>query len=88
MKEDYQKAFKKSTLFFLPNPAPFNGQSYQKQKEPGTRDQSLFRLRNKFKKIPLLVTYYLTKFGDVYKVVFALFRKLHLQIYASQFMTS
>ena len=31
-KEDYQKALKKSTLFFLPNPVPFNGQSYQKQK--------------------------------------------------------
>ena len=26
MKEDYQKPFKKSTLFFLPNPVPFNGQ--------------------------------------------------------------
>ena len=65
MKEDYQKALKKSTLFFLPNPVPFNGQSYQKQKEPGTSDQSLFRLRNKFRKIPLLVIYYLTKFDDV-----------------------
>ena len=65
LKEDYQKAFKKSTLFFLPNPVPFNGQSYQKQKEPGTTDQSLFRLRNKSRKIPLLVTYYLTKFDDV-----------------------
>ena len=52
-------------MFFLLNPIPFNGQSYQKQKEPGTSDQSLFRLRNKFRKIPLLVTYYLTKFDDV-----------------------
>ena len=25
MKEDYQKAFKKLTLFFLSNPVPFNG---------------------------------------------------------------
>ena len=33
--------------------------------------------------------YYLTKFDDVkYKAVFELFQKLHLQIYASQFMTS
>ena len=65
MKEDYQKALKKSTLFFLPHPVPFNGQSYQKQKGPGTGDQSLFRLRNKFRKIPLLVKYYLIKFDDV-----------------------
>ena len=65
MKEDYQKALKKLTLFFLSNPVPFNGQSYQKQKGPGTSDQSLFRLQNKFKSIPLLVMYYLTKFDDV-----------------------
>ena len=50
---------------FLLNPVPFNGQSYQKQKGPGTSDQSLFRLQNKFRKIPLLVMYYLTKFDDV-----------------------
>ena len=65
MKEDYQKALKKLTLFFLSNPVPFNGQSYQKQKGPGTSDQSLFRLQNKFRKILLLVMYYLTKFDDV-----------------------
>ena len=41
MKEDYQKALKKLTLFFLSNPAPFNGQNYQKQKGSGTSDQSL-----------------------------------------------
>ena len=46
LKDDYQKPLKKSTLFFLPNPVPFNGQSYQKQKGA----QSLFRLRNKFSK--------------------------------------
>ena len=28
------KALKKLTLFFLLNPVPFNGQSYQKQKGP------------------------------------------------------
>ena len=65
LKEDYQKPLKKSTLFFLPNPVPFNGQSYQKQKGPGTSDQSLFRLQNMFRKIPLLVIYYLTKFDNV-----------------------
>ena len=59
------KSLKKVTSFFLPNPVPFNRQNYQKQKGPGTSDQSLFRLRNKFRKIPLLVKYYLTKFDDV-----------------------
>ena len=52
------------TLCILSNPVPFNGQSYQKQYGPGTSDQSLFRLENKFRKIPLLVIYYLTKFND------------------------
>ena len=64
MKEDYQKALKKST-FFLLNPVPFNGQSYQKQKGPRTSDKLLFRLQNEFKKITLLDICYLTKFGDV-----------------------
>ena len=64
-KRRLSKSLRKSTLFFLPNPVPFNGQSYQKQKGPGTSDQSLFRLQNKFRKIPLLVMYYLTKFDDV-----------------------
>ena len=65
MKDDYQKALKKVISFFLSNPVPFNRQNYQKQKVPGTSDQSLFRLQNKFRKIPLLVMYYLTKFDDV-----------------------
>ena len=65
LKEDYQKALKKLTLFFISNPVPFNGQSYQKQKGPGNRDQSLFKLENKFRKIPLLVINYLTKFDNV-----------------------
>ena len=65
MKEDYQKALKKLISFFLSNPVPFNGQSYLKQKGPGTSDQSLFRLQNKFRKIPLLVIYYLNKFDDI-----------------------
>ena len=65
LKEEYQKALKKVTLFSLSNPVPFNRQNYQRQKGPGTNDQSLFRLRNKFRKIPLSVMYYLTKFDDV-----------------------
>ena len=65
MKEDYQKALKKVISFFLSNPVPFNRQNYQKQKGPGTSDQSLLRLHKKFRKFPLLVMYYLTKFDDV-----------------------
>ena len=64
MKEDYQKPLKKLTLFFLSNAVPFNGKSYQKQKEFGISDQSLFSLQNKFRKIILFVIYYLTKFDD------------------------
>ena len=63
LKGDYQKPFKKLTWFFLSS--SFNGQSYEKQKGLGTSDQSLFRLRNKFKKISLLVVYYQTKFDGV-----------------------
>ena len=55
----------KSQFFSPPNPVPFNVQSFQKQKGPGTSDQSLLRLQNMFRKIPLLVIYYLTKFDDV-----------------------
>ena len=39
--------------FFISNPVPSNGQSYQKQKGSGTSDQSLFRTQSKFRKIPL-----------------------------------
>ena len=49
LKEDYQKTFKKLTLYFLLNSVPFNGQNYQKQKGPGSSDQLLFRLQNKFR---------------------------------------
>ena len=59
------KSFKKVNFIFLLNPVPFNGQSYLKQKGFGTSDQSLFRSQNKFRKIPLFVIYYLTKFDDV-----------------------
>ena len=63
------KNLKKLTLFFLSNPVPFNGQSYQKQKDHGISDQSLFRSQNKFRKIPLLDIYYLTKFDDIIRVL-------------------
>ena len=59
------KSLKKLTIFFLPNPVPFNGQSYQKQKGSRTSNQSLFRLQSKFRKISLLVLHYLTKFDDI-----------------------
>ena len=36
---DYQKPLKELTLFFLSNPVPFNGQSYQNQKGHGTSGQ-------------------------------------------------
>ena len=65
MKEDYQKALKKLISFFLWNPVPFNGQSHLKQKGPGTSGQSLSRLRDKFRKFPLLVIDYLAKFDDI-----------------------
>ena len=65
LKKDYQKALKKLTVFFLLKPVPFNGQSYQKQKEPGTSDQWLFRLQNKIRKVILLVIYYLAKFDEI-----------------------
>ena len=51
-------------LFFLLNPVPFNGQSYQKQKGSGASDQLLFKFQNKFKNIPLFAIYYLTKCHD------------------------
>ena len=59
------KTLKKVNFIFLSNPVLFNGQNYQKQKGPGTSDQSLFRLYKKFKKNSLLVIYYLTKFDGI-----------------------
>ena len=53
LEKDYQKAFKKLTLFFHSNPVPFNGHSYQKQKGSAISDQLLFRFQSKFKNISL-----------------------------------
>ena len=65
MKEDYQKTFKKSILFFLSNPVLFNGHNYEKQEGPGTSNQLHIRLQNKFRKSHLLVMYDLNKFDYV-----------------------
>ena len=70
------KNLKKSTLFFLLNPVPFNAQNYQKKKGPGTSDQLLFKLQNKFRKIPSLGIYYLTKFDDVNMEQFLSYSKI------------
>ena len=59
------KSLKKGNFIFSFESRPFNGENYQKQKGPETSDRSLFRLQNKFGKIPLLVMYYLTKFDGV-----------------------
>ena len=55
------KSFKKGNF----SKVPFNRQNYQNEEGLETSEQWLFRLRNKFRKIPLLVMYYLTKFDDV-----------------------
>ena len=65
MKEDYQKALRKVTLFFLSNPVPLNGQSYQKQKGSVTSDQSLFK-----KKVGLQVTKQVQKYSSMRFVSF------------------
>ena len=80
MKEHYQKVFKKLTLFFLSNPVHVNGKEYEKQKGPGISDELFFWLQDKFKKIPILVMYYLTTLITQYKAVFQLFQKLYLLI--------
>ena len=56
---------KKLTLFFLLNQVPFNGKDLNKQKGPRTSNQLIFRLQSKFKNIPSLVMYHLTKFDHV-----------------------
>ena len=62
---ELSKTLKNVKFIFFPNPVPYNIESYQKQKGPGISDQLLLWLQNKFRKIPLLVVYYLTKFDDV-----------------------
>ena len=65
LKEDYQKALEKLTLFFFRTQPLLMDKVIKSKKGPGTSDQSLSRLQNKFRKITLLVIYYLTKFDDI-----------------------
>ena len=54
MKQDYKKKKKKKKK-----------KKTKKKNGPGTSDKLLFQLQNSFRKKPLLVVYYLIKFGDV-----------------------
>ena len=85
---DYQKAFKKLNLFFLSNPVPFNGQSYQKQKGlelVTSRSSDQERSSEKFLYSLYIIWPHLMM---KCKAVFELFQKLHLHIYARHLMTS
>ena len=57
------KSLEKVYFTFFLNSITFNG--LKPGKGPGTSDHSLFRLRNKFRKMLLLVMYYMTKFVNV-----------------------
>ena len=59
------KSLKKVIFIFLSNLVSFNGQDYKKQKGNGTSDKLLFSLQSKFRKMLLLVMYYLNKFDEV-----------------------
>ena len=59
------KSLKKVNFISSIEPSPFYEQSYLKQNGSSTSDQSLLMFQNKFKKIPLLVIYYLTNFDDI-----------------------
>ena len=50
MKEDYEKALKKVTLYPLLKSVSLNRKNYQKQNGPGTGDKSLFRLQKNSEK--------------------------------------
>ena len=54
------KSLKKGNFLSSFEPSPFLIQIYQKQIGPGTSDQPLFGLQNKFRKIPLLYSYVLS----------------------------
>ena len=51
------------------------GKVIRNKRDLELRDQLLFRLQNKFRKIPLLVIYNLTKFDDVTKSSFLVIPK-------------
>ena len=54
-KRRLSKSLEKVHLSFLSNLVSFNEQDYEKQKGFETSDQSLYKLQNKHRKIPLLV---------------------------------
>ena len=58
------KSLRKGNFIFSFEPSPFQ-QTKLLRKGPGTCDQSLLRLQNKFRKVLLLVMYYLTEFDDI-----------------------
>ena len=58
------KSFKVGFIFSF-EPSPSLWKIYLKQNGPGTSDQLLFRLETEFRKIPLLVIFYRTKFDDI-----------------------
>ena len=59
------KSLERGNFIFSFELSPFQSTKLSKQKESGTSERSLFRLRNKSRKIPLLVMHYLTKFDDI-----------------------
>ena len=93
MKEDYQKALKKSALFFLPSPVSFNGQRYQNKRSLELVTSHSSGYTTSSKKIHLLVIYYLTKFDDVMSSSFWVIPKttsanLCMPIYGINYSTS
>ena len=65
MREGYQKSFKKSTGVFPLLRVPFNGQDFEKQKVPGTNNQSLFGRKEMLRKNPILIIYHLGNFDNL-----------------------
>ena len=94
MKEDYQKAFKKSTLFFFPTQSLLMDKVIKKKRglklvtscSSGYQTSSEKFLYQFHIIWPSLLMKY--KWGNTNDKVFELFQKLHLEIYESQFMTS
>ena len=76
------KSLEGQLYFFFQTQSLLMDKIIKKQKRPETSDQSLFRLQNRFRKIPILLIYYLNKFDDVIREVFGKFQKLHLLTYA------
>ena len=59
------KSLKKVNSIFSFKPGHLQWTKLSKTKGARISDHSLSRLQNKFRKIPLLVTYYLTNFDDI-----------------------